>query len=164
MTDHARDLIRTAVFTLVREAGAPVTSRPLIASEPDGIQVPEPESLAAITAARHLEWAARDAVRRHVKSAREDGRGWHAIGEALGFADDPQPGMTSIAEHAFAVVASDLGMGCSFGWTCPDCLNTVIDYGPELPPHDAEHGHAEGCERFAATVRAWNEQWEDENG
>jgi len=162
VTDHARDLIRTAVFTLVREAGAPVTKRPLIRTKPDGLTVPEPDPLAAITAARHLEWAARDALRGHVRNAREDGRTWDQVGTALGY--KPGPDVPPVSESAFRVVATDLGGGYSFGWTCPDCLKAVIDYGPELPPHDAEHGHAEGCERFAATVRAWNEQWEDENG
>lgn len=162
-TRRSRELIRIAIHTACREAGVKITPRPVIASEPSGPSVPEPEPLAALAAARSLERAARDAWRQHAKAAREDGRTWADIGEALGYADDPQPGMTSVAEHAFAALASDLGRGPSFGWTCPACLQTVLDYGPEMGhAEDAERGHAEGCARLAESARAYGAQWEDE--
>ena len=43
-----------------------------------------------------------------------------------------------------------------FPWTCPSCGGNVRDYGPALPPDEAEKGHAEGCERYAATMTAWD--------
>lgn len=33
---------------------------------------------------------------------------------------------------------------------------------PAAGPAEAEQGHARECERFAATVAAWEEQWGDE--
>lgn len=137
----ARELVRNAVVTLCRESGGT-------------------GPLAAITAARHLEWEAREAVRAHARTAREDGESWTDIGEALGFANDPEPGMTSVAERAFLRVASDLGRGPCFAWTCPQCREMVIDYGPETGnPADTEQGHTEGCARLAETVAAWDAQW-----
>jgi len=158
---EAPGLIRDAVIALVRGEGGAMVTRELPGGVP-GITITEPESLAAVRAAQRLAWAARDWVRRYVRNAREDGRGWAEIGEALGGTPDPDRGIT-VAAAAFYEVASDIGGGPSFGWTCPSCRKTVIDYGPETGhPADAERGHAEGCGRFAATVAAWEEQWADE--
>lgn len=122
------------------------------------------DPLAALRALTSLRGEAVRAEREAARRAREDGRLWSQIGEAMGFADDPAPGMTSVAEHAFLAVASDLGSGPSFAWTCLSCLQVVIDYGPETgSPADAEHGHAEGCERLAEMARAWDASWEDED-
>ena len=158
-THHARELIRNAISTLCREAGAPVTRRPVIRSEPDGPTMLEPEALAALAAAAALAASAVAAVKDHARTAREDGAPWSRIGEAMGYADEPQPGLTSVAEHAFAAVAADLGSCRVFGWTCPACLGVVTDYGPEAGhPQDAEHGHAETCARMTAMVRAWDNE------
>jgi hypothetical protein len=171
MTDHeassadwARELIRTAVFTLVRKSGGQITRRPVI-TDPAyaGWTENEAEPLAGIAAAKHLEWAAARTVRKHAKNAREDGLSWQQIGEAIGLADDPQSGMTSIAEHAFQRLASDLGSGSSFGFTCGTCGKVIIDYGPEMGhPEDAERGHAEGCARMAEAIRAYRAGWDDD--
>ena len=97
--------------------------------------------------------AERGAARR----AREDGRSWQGIGEAMGYAE--------VAELAFRRVASDLGSGASFDWRCPSCEGLVTDYGPEVPLPDAQQGHAGGCERFAAGVAGWDALWDElDNG
>jgi hypothetical protein len=115
-------------------------------------------SLAAIGAA--VRRAEQDAAR----AAREQEKTWTDIGEATGFADPPQPGMTSVAEHAFHRFASDIGSGPSVVWRCRSCGELVSDHGPELGnPADAERGHAEGCARLAGAVAAWDAQW-DESG
>jgi hypothetical protein len=162
ITSSARGLIRGAVFTLVRESGGQITQRPVVTGEP-GWTANEAEPLAGITAAKHLEWGAAKAIRDHARRAREDGLTWARIGEAMGFAGDPQPGMTSVAEHAFQRLASARGRSSSFGFTCGTCLKTVIDYGPECGhPEDCERGHAEGCTRMAEAVRAYRAQWDDD--
>lgn len=162
MTTEPRDLIRNAILTLVRDSGGKVTRRPLIPSEPDGLAVSMPEPLAALAAARHLEWAARHALRTHASNAREEGRTWAEIGTALGC--KPGEDYPPVGESAFRQVCSDLGGGPSFAWTCSACLKVVIDYGPGAGhPADQERGHAEGCTRLAEAVRAHDAQWEDDS-
>ena len=157
---EARQIIRSAIGTLCREAGAQFTARPVIRSEPDGPTSPEPEPLAAIGVAVELRHAAARAVSDHTRNAREDGCTWSQIGEAMGLADRPGPGMASVAERAFLSVASDLGRGQAFAWTCPSCLGVVTDCGPEIdPPDAAEHGHADGCARMAEAMRAYAASW-----
>jgi len=105
--------------------------------------------------------AERGAARR----AREDGQSWQGIGEAMGYADTPGPGTTSVAELAFQRLASDLGSGASFDWRCPSCEGLVTDYGPEVPLPDAQQGHAGGCERYGAEVAGWDALWDElDNG
>lgn len=162
MTDNYRvhQEARAAIWRLVKDTGGEMVTRPVIRSDPQGAVTNEPEPLAGITAARHLEWAMRDEIRRHVKAAREDGRTWAEIGAALGCRTGPD--RLPVSESAFRVVAADLGSGPSFAWTCPACLKTVIDYGPEAGhPEDAERGHAGGCARFAETVAEWDKQREE---
>lgn len=138
---NARELIRNAIAALVRESG--VTG-----------------PLAEVTAAVHLEWAAQEAVRTRARTAREDGASWAQIAGALGSEPDPDRGITPAAA-AFGRVASDLGRGQVFAWTCPECRETVIDRGPELAhPEDQEQGHADGCARLAEAVRGWRAQLE----
>jgi hypothetical protein len=104
------------------------------------------EALGALTQLRAaLAQAERDAARR----AREDGKSWREIGEALG---RPDP------DAAFLRVAERAGRYPVAPWACGDCGHMVIDRGPDAGhPEDQERGHAEGCERFAATVAAWDD-------
>jgi hypothetical protein len=158
-----RHQIRRAVHELATQAGDRMVTRQAVAGEPAFGTEQAPEPAAAIRIAMALQAEARryclDAIRR----AREDGLTWTTAGEALGFADDPGPGMTSVAERAFHYAARDLGAGPSFTWRCPSCGGLVSDHGPEMgDPHDAERGHPDGCERFAGMVAAWEESWRDE--
>lgn len=165
MTDdtvRVRHETGNAVRRLVRARGGEFSDRPLIRSDPAGRQVSEPEPLAGIAAAAAVEREARRLTLEYIRYAREDGLTWHAIGEAMGFADHPPRGMTSVAEHAFRYAVPGHAAVDWFTWTCPKCRKLVRDYGPELAPHDAELGHAEGCARFAATVAEWDRQWGDD--
>ena len=151
--DHAvtaRHLICNAIFAL----GAAPVRRPVIHGNPASGTMLQPEPLAGIRAAMALGHAARRAVSDCARYGREDGLTWTQIGAAMVPAHDEY--------SAFLAVAADLGRGPSFAWTCPACGQTVIDEGPADHPEDAETGHGAGCERFAATVRAWNDQWKDE--
>lgn len=160
-THHARELVRNAVFTLAREAGAEMTERPVITGDPSWTQK-EPEPLAAIRAAVALRSVVADVERQAAKHARQDGRTWAEIAGALGCEGDPGCGLTP-GGQAFERMASDLGSGPTFAWTCPGCGQLVIERGPECGhPADCEAGHADGCARLAETVRAYDAQWEDE--
>lgn len=158
-----------AVRRLVRAAGGQFTERPLIRSEPDGRQVEEPEPLAGITAAVAVERQARRLCLGSVRYAREDGLAWREMGAALGFRvtavdpDDHGAG-ESLARLAYEYAVPGHAAADYFTWTCPACRKLIRDYGPELGPYEAEEGHAEGCERFAETVRAWDAQWDEEDG
>ncbi len=160
-TPESRNLIRSAIITLVRAEGGEMVTRDLAAAGPETFTVTEPESLAAVRAAQRLAFAAEHAIRRYAHDAREDGHGWDEIGTALGCRPDPDRGITA-AGAAFRLVAPDLGSGPCFGWTCPACRKTVLDHGPEMGhPVDQERGHGEGCARLAEAVRAYDAQWED---
>lgn len=153
-----RERVRQAVLAMVRESGGMIVHRPVLPGQPDW---PEPEPLAGIKAARHIGWAAQQAVRRLAAQARSDGRSWAQIGEAMGFRRDPGHGVFPAVE-GFRVAASDLGGGLSASWRCPQCGAVVLDYGPEAGgPADSERGHGEGCARLAADIAAWDASWDD---
>jgi hypothetical protein len=161
-TREAREIIRSGISVLCQAAWAQFTPRPVIRSEPGGPARPEPEPLAAITAAVALSREATMAVRDHARTAREDGCTWDEIGEAMGYdtgARYPEPDR---AGAAFALLASDLGHGPAFTWTCASCLGVILDCGPGTgSPAEAEHGHADSCTRLAEAVKAYDAQWED---
>jgi hypothetical protein len=136
---EARQQVRNAVYRMTGGPGDPRSA------------VHDP--LAALRALVSLRAAVTQAERDAARRAREDRKSWGDIGEALGF--DGRAGA------AFLYVASDFGRGPVFSWTCPSCQVLVADAGPELGPYDAEDGHGEGCERFAATLAAWDARWED---
>jgi hypothetical protein len=159
---ETRHQIRRAVYELAKQAGDQMVTRQSVRGEPAFGTEQAPEPAAEIRIAVALAQEARRYCLYAIQRAREDGLTWHAVGEALGFADDPGAGMTSIAERAFQYAARDLGTGPSFMWRCPSCGNLVSDGGPEMPLDDAERGHGDGCQRFAETVRAWDDQWKDD--
>ena len=113
------------------------------------------DPLAALTALSHLRAALAREELEAASRAREDGRSWDVIGEAMGY---PLPGITSAAERAFTALAADLGTGPAVPWTCPSCRRVVIDYGPEAGVLEREQGYGDGCERFAAEIAAWEQE------
>ena len=154
-----RHLIRNDIFTL----GAQVIRRPVIRGDSASGTKAEPEPLAGIRAATALRNAASRAVSDCARYAREDGKTWTEIGAAMEPAHDQY--------SVFLSVASQLGRGPSFTWTCAACGQVVIDHGPEAGhPSDAEEGHSGGCSRFAAEIEAWDHwagpygtKWEDDS-
>jgi len=119
----------------------------------------EPNPLEALAVLLHLRTHVTRAERETARRAREDGRSWGAIGEACGLGVSG-PG---VAEDAFRRFAVQLAAGPPvFPWTCRDCGELIGDRGPVWgDAEDAEPDHGGGCERFAATVQAWDERWKD---
>jgi hypothetical protein len=152
-TPEPRDLIRNAIFALAPE----VVKRPAVRGVPRTGMLEHPEPLAGVRAATALRDAAVLAIADLARYAREDGKSWAEIGAAMEPVHDEY--------SAFGSVASQLGRGYSFAWTCPACGQVVLDYGPEAGvPADQEQGHGGGCTRFAALVAAHEARMEDEDG
>ena len=130
---------------MVRETGGRNVSRPVFRDRPDlDMTVTDAETVAGMKAADRLTRAARALSLGYVRQAREDGRTWHEIGDALGLADRAEPD-EPIAYAAFNHVTQG-HREPSFSWTCSACHRTVIDYGPAAgPPVDAETRHADDC-------------------
>jgi len=143
-----RGLFRRFLLEQVRRDGGQTVLR----AGPPGRTTSEPEPLAGIAAAVALRDAATHAIGECVREAREDGKTWAEIGEAMGAGP----------ETAFEAVASDPGRGPLVAWTCPSCRQVITDYGPEVVlPEDAEQGHGAGCGRFAALIAAWEAEIEE---
>jgi hypothetical protein len=161
MTDpgyRARIETGNAIRRLVLAAGAAFVTRPLVRSDPGGSSASVPEPLAGITAAAAVEREARRQCLESVRYAREDGLAWQQAGEALGYRDGEDG---TAAERAWRYAVPSHDRGDWFTWRCPSCGSLVRDHGPGLDPHSAEEGHADGCARFAGTVRAHEARGED---
>jgi hypothetical protein len=162
----ARNLARRALLDLARAAGAATTTRP--AFRGSHTTVPDVEPLAGLTASRQLELAARDHAADYVRAAREAGHSWHDIGTALGLvpSGDAQQAGETVAEAAFTFAAghpdSEVARryGRSVTWTCTSCDKAISDHGLCNSPADDERGHARNCSRLAATVAAWDAEWD----
>jgi hypothetical protein len=158
-TFGAREHIRRAVFAMVRDGDdARVVRRPVIAGNPDGPVTAHPQPLPAIAALADLRGAIRLLLHEQARYARGDGGSWLVVGEAL-YGPDSGMSAADLAAEAFAHFAYSLGDAASFAFTCRTCGGSVIDRGPETGgPADAEEGHAPDCARFAAMVRAYEQE------
>lgn len=162
----ARNLARTAMLDLARTIGAKAITRP--AFRGSHTTVPDVEPLAGLTVSRRLEIAAREHAADYVRAAREAGYSWQDIGNALGLvpgADAQQAGNT-VAEAAYTYAAGHLDTetahryGRDVIWRCGSCDEVISDCGLCNGPADDECGHADKCPRLAATVAAWDAEWE----
>jgi hypothetical protein len=163
----ARTVARRAAISLARDAGAPITTRPLFSGASTTSQDVEP--LAGMRAARAVELGARHAASGYIRAAREAGHDWHQIGTALGLTpggDADQAGQT-VAEAAYTYAAGNPDTqparryGRSFAWTCDTCEHLITDHGQCNGPADDERGHAQGCTRLAATIARAEARWAD---
>jgi len=153
-----RQLIRRDL----RDLGVTFSRRPIFPGNPESATTETPEPLPGIRAALKLRYAADRDIADCARYAREDGQTWDEIGDALGCKPDRGDWGESTGEAAFRQLASDLGRGPSFAWTC-SCGQTIIDTGPANGhPEDREQGHGEGCTRLAAEIAAWRARWEGE--
>ena len=168
MIRAARDAARRAAFSLARDSGAQIITRPTYPRAVTTVRDVEP--LAGLASSREVELAARHTARSYIRDAREAGHSWHDIGTAMGIVpggDADQAGET-IAEAAYTYAAGQPDTdtarryGRSFIWTCRSCDHVIGDRGLANGPADDEHGHAESCLRLAATVAAWDAEWERE--
>jgi hypothetical protein len=115
---------------------------------------------AALRVARQVELAAWAEVGRHIRRAREDGLSWHEIGGLLGFGPLAADADMPVAGYAFEYTVGPRSTSPwydppVFTWTCPACGGLVRDRGPVLMPAADEKGHADGCQRLAATQAEW---------
>ena len=162
----ARQAARRAVIDLVRGQGAQVISRPAFRGARSSIQDVEP--LAGLRAAREIELGARFSARNYVRDAREAGYSWQEIGAALDLAPGEEADLAggTIAEAAYSYAAGSPDTetawryGRSFSWTCGSCQGLISDHGLCNGPADDERGHADDCARLAATIAAWDAEWE----
>jgi hypothetical protein len=163
--DEARRYADTAVLAMASAAGAEVRERPIWPGKTFTVRDVAPE--AGIRFAVMLAGAARQKVHGYLKQARQDGLTWQQIGQALRLERVAEDRGISPAEAAFDYATHAEHARpfeeLSFAWTCPSCQGFVRDYGPNAGhPVDAERGHAgEDCPRLAATVAAYEAEWDD---
>lgn len=163
--DAARDAARNATYTIARDTGATIITRPIY---PGSDYTVRDEPLAGLTTARDIELAARSTARDHIRRAREAGHSWHEIGIAMHIRPngDLQQAGDTIAEAAYTYAAGHPDTeharryGRSVAWSCQTCENTIDDRGLDNGPADAEHGHARNCPRLEATIAARDAEWE----
>ena len=93
----------------------------------------------------------------------------HDIGSALSLVPrDVQVAGETVAEAAYTYAAGHPGTesarryGRSFAWNCGSCHQAISDRGLIAGPADGELGHDSRCARLAATLDAWNAEWEAE--
>lgn len=161
---EARWAVNAAILRMAHAAGAPVHERPIA----PGLRttVSDAEPLAGIGFALMLTDAAANEIHRYIRRAREDGAGWREIGTALRLERDVEERGGDLGAAAFEYAAGPPAQRFDrlwFHWTCPVCQRPITDYGPyDSHPDDCESGHAEGCQRLAAAIAAYDAQWADE--
>jgi len=159
---QAADAAHRALLDLARGRGAEFIVREAYRGSDTTVRDLEP--LTGARAAREIELGARHAARNYIRAAREAGRSWDQIGQALGVtpnADADQAGMT-IAEAAYTYAAGSphtdtaIRYGRSFTWTCRSCDQAISDRGLIAGPADDEQGHSGECPRLADAIAQWN--------
>jgi hypothetical protein len=114
--------------------------------------------------------ASRRVAREYIRAAREAGFTWDDIGRELELelrAGSMSANVNeSLADAAYTYAVgpdpdSARYYGHSFAWTCPSCSNAIRDHGLASGPADDEEGHARHCTRLAATIDAWNAEWDE---
>lgn len=112
----------------------------------------ESEPLTRLVAALELEHAAHAAQRSLIRQARETGRSWYEIGQALDLLWHAVVSNESVADEAYdyalrydrVTVAKP-----THTWTCQACQQVVTDHGPwPLRPEQQEECHASDCSRW----------------
>jgi hypothetical protein len=157
----AQDKVSQAVQEMVTEFGGRTTSpvRTSLLAWP-GINTVEPEPIAVLEAARELERAACALTIGHIRAAREAGRNWHEIGDALDLLPAAAANKISTAEEAYDYAFRDRVSVTqrTFTWTCPACHSTTIEHGPWPDVPGREEGHEPDCPRRTAEIAAWEER------
>ena len=167
VTGAAYRAARRTAFDLARDLGAVASNRPIFHGST--ISRPDVEPFAGIRASRHVEMASHRVAKEYIRAAREAGYTWDDIGRELqhellsGFMTGHINENVADTAYSYAVGPDPEAAryyGQSFTWTCPSCSNVIHDHGMCNGPADDEEGHAEHCSRLAATIDAWNAQWE----
>jgi hypothetical protein len=149
---------RTAVDEIVAEsAGRTITELRSEALAWPGTNTLQPEPVACLESARELERAAHGLIEYYIRLAREAGRSWYEIGEALDLHWAAVASKESIADEAYDyALRYQPGTGRrTFSWMCPACQQQVTDNGPWPDPPEREDGHAADCARRTAQLDPW---------
>lgn len=98
----------------------------------------------------------------YLRVAREAGRNWHEIGDALDLHWAAVANKESIVVEAYDY-AQDLDRRPGLDrqpltWTCPACQDVIIDHGPYGDLPQQQEGHTADCPRWAAEVADWEER------
>jgi hypothetical protein len=113
--------------------------------------------LASLEAAAELEQAAHDLVSEHIRLARQAGRTWYQIADALHLHAVACANKESARDKAFsfALQYRSIADQRDIIWICPACQQKITDHGPwdELP--EQEDGHTPDCPRRIAELAAW---------
>jgi hypothetical protein len=160
----ARILARQAASELARQAEAQPSPQPAFRGPHATASGVDP--LAGLAAIRQIELAARSHAADYIRAAREAGHTWQDIGNALNLAPraDAQQAGGDVAEAAFTYAAGDTDThrfrDRYITWTCGGCDKVIRDHGLVNSPGDDECGHADNCPRLAATITAWDAEWD----
>jgi hypothetical protein len=158
----ARALARQAASDLARQAEAQASSQSAFRGPHGTASGVDP--LAGLAASRQIELAARSHAADYIRAAREAGHTWQDIGSALKPHADAQQAGDDVAEAAFTYAAGDAGAHRFYdryvSWTCGGCDKVIRDHGLVNGPAEDECGHADSCPRLAATVGAWDAEWD----
>jgi hypothetical protein len=129
------------------------------AGAPDPL-APGWEAVAALEAAHELEQAAHALAGEYVRQAREAGRSWEVIGDALGLLFLASANKIGVGEqaHDYALAYDHRPGPRTYTWPCPACEQTITDHGPYPDVPGQEEGHDPACTRRTAQLAAWEEQ------
>jgi hypothetical protein len=161
----ARDTVRREAFTIARDTGTPLITRPVYRGA--GVNTRDIDPLHGIRAARYLELASRAQARDYIRAARETGHTWRTIASALELEHtrDPDIADRPLDELAYSYAAGEPDpdwpwRARSFVWHCPACDQAISDAEPANHPLDDQRGHERDCARLAAEAAGWEAQWE----
>lgn len=119
--------------------------------------------LTRLVAAFELEHAAHAAQRNFIRQARESGRSWYEIGQALDLLWQAVVSKESVSDEAYdyALRLEPHQSRKIYTWTCQACQQTVADHGPwpRLPAQ--QEGHALDCPRWSHQVGMWRSLTDD---
>jgi hypothetical protein len=140
----------------------------LLKTRPDiwpPIDTTQSEALTRLVAAFELEQAAHAAQRDFIRQARETGRSWYEIGQALDLLWKAVVSKESVGDEAYDYALSyDRRTATipAYTWTCQACQELVTDHGPwPLRPEQQEEGHAADCPHWCARLEAWRQHNRD---
>lgn len=123
---------------------------------------PEPQPLAGLKAALTVARMAQGRAYTFAVALRGEGSSWSAIADLL---EIPWSEEYARVERAYELVAGpgpSTYSGPRVYWTCGGprgCGQYVTDHGPyDGWPSDCESGHADGCQRLAAEIEAYERE------
>jgi hypothetical protein len=188
MTDPVAADTQQEVLALVNQFAAQLDDQPDppdTSGLPVDLQPDEPPPVPALRALTLIRSAADDLLAQFASRARRAGLSWADMVGPLSLPD--QDAEEYEVPAAYGILApdhryTDLGRveesipgltaywvaggrpDVLVVWDCASCHGEISDWGPTFHPAETEDGHAEGCERFAATMRVWKASQPGQDG